>query len=251
MIRDDVDWAIARAYTFPQFLTLLEGREYEVKKNVKHIAIRPKGKERFVRLKSLGSGYTEEALRDKIYKKKSAVNRKNNRAKHLIKSKKKNRLKLTGIRADYYRYLNKLGILTQNKHRKYIPHSVRDDALKFNNLIAEIQLLNRNHIDTAEELFLYRRKIKEEIGQKSKYRYRLNKNLKEGNPQSIDEMDTQTLKVITELNSTIRKLYRKLHLCDDVLVRSGIIKEKLKELDEKERELKEEQYHGKYGRRSR
>lgn len=44
----------------------MRGMGYEVKINVKHIAVCPPGKERFTRLRRLGEDYTEEAIRRRI-----------------------------------------------------------------------------------------------------------------------------------------------------------------------------------------
>ena len=64
-IRRDVDSCIARSFLFEHFLTNLKKQGYEVKAG-KYIAVRPPGKQRFVRLKALGDGYTEEAIRERI-----------------------------------------------------------------------------------------------------------------------------------------------------------------------------------------
>ena len=58
LIREDMDQAIAAAMTFTQFIAALRKQGYEVKTGVKHLAVRPLGKERFVRLKTLGDDYT-------------------------------------------------------------------------------------------------------------------------------------------------------------------------------------------------
>lgn len=63
VIREDVDQAIAASMTMTQFSTHLQKRGYELKTAVKHMAIRPPGKTRFVRLRSLGDGYAEEAIK--------------------------------------------------------------------------------------------------------------------------------------------------------------------------------------------
>ena len=66
LIREDVDQAVAAAMTFTQFIAALRKQGYEVKTGVKHMAVRPLGKERFVRLKTLGDNYSEEAIKQRI-----------------------------------------------------------------------------------------------------------------------------------------------------------------------------------------
>ena len=47
---------------FDEFLRLLEEQGYEIKRG-KYISIKGKEQKRFIRLRSLGSGYTEEDLK--------------------------------------------------------------------------------------------------------------------------------------------------------------------------------------------
>ena len=50
---------------FDQFLSMLEAAGYEIKRG-KHISVRGKDQQRFIRLRSLGEGYTEEDIRSVI-----------------------------------------------------------------------------------------------------------------------------------------------------------------------------------------
>ena len=66
LVREDVDDVLQKSTVWSQFLAGLKGKGYDIKTNVKHIAVRPPGKERYVRLRSLGEEYSEEALRERI-----------------------------------------------------------------------------------------------------------------------------------------------------------------------------------------
>ena len=61
------DAALADAFTLQSFFEALQKRGYMVKRgtNVKHTAIKPPGSDRFVRLDSLGDGYTEADIRER------------------------------------------------------------------------------------------------------------------------------------------------------------------------------------------
>ena len=61
----DIDEAIYFSQDYEKLLENLQAKGYEIKRN-KHIAVRPPGAERFVRLRSLGEYYTENALRFRI-----------------------------------------------------------------------------------------------------------------------------------------------------------------------------------------
>ena len=68
LIRQDIDAALAEAFTLQSFFSALEKRGYTVKRgvNIKQTAVRPPGAEHFVRLNSLGSGYTEAEIRERL-----------------------------------------------------------------------------------------------------------------------------------------------------------------------------------------
>ncbi len=50
---------------FEQFLSMLEAEGYEIKRG-KQIALKGQGQQRFIRLRSLGEGYTEQDIRDML-----------------------------------------------------------------------------------------------------------------------------------------------------------------------------------------
>lgn len=65
-IRQDVDGAIAASLTWRQFVKALEGQGYELRMQRKYPTLKPPGKERCVRFKTLGKQYTPEAIRMRI-----------------------------------------------------------------------------------------------------------------------------------------------------------------------------------------
>lgn len=75
LVREDVEEVLTNATVWSQFLTGLKEKGYDIKTNVKHIAVRPPGKERYVRLRSLGEEYSEEVLRERILARHQKKNR--------------------------------------------------------------------------------------------------------------------------------------------------------------------------------
>lgn len=115
VIRQDVDAALAEALTWRQFIRELESKGYELNFNHKYPTLRPPGKTRPVRFKTLGRQYTSEALQIRILYPDARwhfLQEQPPVAKHarLRKSYGKAR-RLTGLRALYYRYLYELGAL--------------------------------------------------------------------------------------------------------------------------------------------
>ena len=62
-IRMDIRETVAESFSWRQFISMMEKKGYSFKLNRKYIALRAPGMERYVRLKSLGKNYTEEAIR--------------------------------------------------------------------------------------------------------------------------------------------------------------------------------------------
>ena len=80
-LKADIDKAVLRSADFEDFLLRMEIADYEIKRG-KYISFRAKGKERFTRGKTLGSRYTEEAIRDRIERRRTP--RKENRRINLL-----------------------------------------------------------------------------------------------------------------------------------------------------------------------
>lgn len=65
-IRQDVDDAIRQSLTWRQFVAALQNKGYELQFNRKYPVLRPPGKERFVRFKTLGKRYTAEVIQNRL-----------------------------------------------------------------------------------------------------------------------------------------------------------------------------------------
>ena len=72
MVKADVDTAIRQAYTLSAFVDALRKQGYAVTGVGKYMAVRPPGGSRYIRLKSLGEVYTEEAIWRRISEQREA-----------------------------------------------------------------------------------------------------------------------------------------------------------------------------------
>ena len=125
-IRMDIDEVVSMVLTWRQFLTILEQKGYEIRMGRKYPTLRPPGKERFVRFKTLGKAYTPEAIRQRILYPKCSFAPPAVWQGRLHGTHRKAR-KLTGLRALYYRYLYELGALPRKPQRP--SYAVRQDIL--------------------------------------------------------------------------------------------------------------------------
>ena len=155
-IRQDVDDAIQQSLTWRQFLSVLERKGYEVRMGRKYPVLRPPGKERFVRFKTLGKNYTPEVIRNRLlypqFNRRFVENSPRIQYGRLHGG--KPHRKLTGLRALYYRYLYELGALPRKPRRP--SYAVRQDVYKLDQRIRQMEFLSKHNIDTLEQLEIYR-----------------------------------------------------------------------------------------------
>jgi len=154
IIRADVDMAIAGSITFGTFCDVLKRLGYEIKLG-KYVSVRPKGKERFVRLKTLGENYTEDAIKYRIDRTplvfverppKPVVKR------YTLKGNLKSSNKITGFRALYLHYMYLLGKIKKSQNRQNFHPVLKSDLIKFEQYKAQFKLLYENKLDTMTQV---------------------------------------------------------------------------------------------------
>ena len=216
-IRQDVDEAIQQSLTWRQFLTVLNRKGYEVRMGRKYPVLRPSGKERFVRFKTLGKRYTPEAIQTRILYPRSYRPYVENppTIKHgRLHSGKKPHRKMTGLRALYYRYLYELGALPRKPRRP--SYAVRQDAYKLDQRIRQMEFLSKHNIDTLEQLETHRKALQTEIGQLQTKRKQLPK---------TDEVQSQHESV----NTALKQLRQEERLCRKIAEQSLEVQQHLTE----------------------
>ena len=231
-IRQDVDEAIQQSLTWRQFLNALERNGYEVRMGRKYPVLRPPGKERFVRFKTLGKRYTPEAIQTRILYPRSYRPYVENppTIKHgRLRSGKKPCRKLTGLRALYYRYLYELGALPRKPRRP--SYAVRQDAYKLDQRIRQMEFLSKNNIDTLEQLETHRKALQTEIGQLQTKRKQLPK---------TDDVQSQCESV----NTALKQLRQEERLCRKIAEHSLEVQQHLTEArrDRAEQQQREQEH---------
>ena len=163
IIRADIDSIIADAYTFQSFLMLLEKRGYEVRhgQNRKYTAVKPTGSQRFIRLDSLGEGYTEAAIRSRLSHqraappvKKPVIQTHQPKKVYRLRGKlpDKPKRKIKGFLALYFKYLYLL-----RGTRRAGPHSraafaLKTEVTRLQRYQEQFKYLYTHKITTAAEL---------------------------------------------------------------------------------------------------
>ena len=231
-IRQDVDEAIQQSLTWRQFLTVLDRKGYEVRMGRKYPVLRPPGKERFVRFKTLGKRYTPEAIQTLILYPRSYrpyVENPPTIQHGRLHSGKKPHRKLTGLRALYYRYLYELGALPRKPSRS--SYAVRQDAYKLDQRIRQMEFLSKHNIDTLEQLETHRQALQTEIRQLLTKRKQLPK---------TDDVQSQHESV----NTALKQLRQEERLCRKIAEHSLEVQQHLTEARrDRAEQQKQEQEH--------
>lgn len=210
LIRADVDAAIARCY-LPRDLPLeLQRMGYAVKTNAKYMAVRPEGRPRFVRLKTLGENYTAEAIERRILQQRELGYARPKRLplpvpkQYRLKGNARHARKVTGFRVLYFHYCYLLGRFPKRPPCK-LSFAMRQELRKLDHILAQGKLLTRYHIDTMEQLSSFLLSKQEEVtaltGQRSAVVNRLRRCTDA--PQVIDLKAQRT--VLTEEISAVRQ----------------------------------------------
>ena len=231
-IRQDVDEAIQQSLTWRQFLSAMERKGYEVRMGRKYPVLRPPGKERFVRFKTLGKRYTPEAIQTRILYPQNYrpyVEKAPSVQHGRLHSGKKPHRKLTGLRALYYRYLYELGAIPRKPRRP--SYVVRQDAYKLDQRIRQMEFLSKHNIDTLAQLETHRQAMQTEIRQLLTKRKQLPK---------TDDVQSQCESV----NTALKQLRQEERLCRKIAEHSLEVQQHLTEArcDRAEQQQREQEH---------
>lgn len=218
LIRQDIDAAIAGAFTYASFWEQLTKMGYTVKRgaNVKYAAVRPPDGTRFTRLAGLGDGYTEEDIKKRLAGVRSGITpapeplpRKPPR-RYTVKGRPlsyRPRQKLKGFRALYVHYLYLLGVRKPAAKRAPVPFSVRKEVTKLNRYAAQFRFLQANRVDNAEQLAMLGDALQAEIDALTGQRKDLYRQKRRG-------LDVEP--EIQAINQMLRPLRQKLKTCGQI-----------------------------------
>ena len=164
LIRQDIDAALADAFTLQSFFEALQKRGYTIKRgaNVMHTAVKPPGSDRFVRLDSLGDCYTEADIRERLNKSRTQPTAPEPQAaaslyipKGRYKVKRRSaaygkKRKLSGLRRLYLHYLYLLS--PPRPRRRPPPFPVRAEVRKLDQYKRQFTLLQKYRINNESQL---------------------------------------------------------------------------------------------------
>ncbi len=226
VIRADVDDAIKQAVSFQAFIRNLQSKGYIVDTQRMHMRIKPPGKERFVRIRSLGPGYEPDEIRERILGQRLPQPKARPPAssvKHIRYRGSFYLYKVTwkGLRALYYHYLYKL---RQARHNESAPFLLRDELRNLDKLSAQAKLLSQYKIDTAEQLSERGAVIEKDIQSLVARRKDLRNEMRRaGNEHRKEELQSE----IKAISAQLKPLYGEQRVCSQIAERSQAIRDTL------------------------
>ena len=216
LIRRDIDAALTGSLTHDMLLETLHRQGYTIKRSpkVKHAAIRPPRGQRFVRLDSLGDGYTEHDLMQRLneqrYEPEPTPPVFSAQKRYTIRKRPRRYLpvKRGSFRALYLYYLY---LLSPRKRKpQKIPFETRAEIRRAKQYRQQFFLLQKYHIDTKPELDMLSDALTNEmqiIVDRRKELYALRR----------EQLPAQLDADIDSLTAQLRPLRRELRLCGKIV----------------------------------
>ena len=231
LIRQDIDAALDSAFTLQSFYEALQKRGYTIKRgaNVKHTAIKPPGSERFVRLDSLGDGYTEADIRERLNKSRTEPTAPEPQAAaslHIPKGRYKvkrrspaygKKQKLSGLRRLYLHYLYLLS--PPRPRRRPPPFPVRAEVTKLDQYKRQFSLLQKYRINNESQLSMLADALQADIDSLVFSRRELYRRQRRGEDASAE---------IKEISLALSPIRRELKCCQQVADRIPQIQEHIR-----------------------
>lgn len=217
LIRKDIDAALTGAISMQTFFKSLEKQGYTVKRgpNVKHTAVKPPGSERFIRLDSLGEGYTEAELRERLKGQRPELTRAESgdkptvylpKGRYKVKHNTGSIKKPKGLRRLYLYYLYLLSPPKQVK-RKPLPFAVRAEVRKLNQYKRQYALLQKYRIENESQLSMLADALQAEIDSLVFSRRDLYRRKRRGEDVGAE---------ISDINLALRPICRELRCCQTI-----------------------------------
>jgi len=243
-LREVIDYAITCSHSLKDFDYILTklGYEHCLSESRKYWTIKPMGKSKSVRMRTLGEEYTNERIAERIRENVLGLNiqpfqKASRKPRQYLLTTREDRIKkVGGLYGLYLHYCYKLGYLPNYKKQNPVRlhYLLRDDLMKLDELTAQTTLLGKHHIGDTEQLFLYQQSVEAEIKCLTADRTHLRNEIRK--VDMTDERLSAAKAEITQISEKLKTLRKEVKLCKGIAERSGAIQQTLdKVIAEEER----------------
>lgn len=244
LAKRDLDFAIKQAFSYKDFLKIMEKMHYLIYERSGKLSIRHKDTKRNIRIeRRFGENYTIENIKRRILNETAIrvpfveeyFSNKKNTAFKLSKKK----IKITGFMAIYFHYMYLLKLYPKNPYKKLSPEMIAD-IRKMDKLSEEAKILATNKINNEEDLNIYINRKEDELSNILGDR----DNLWKKRSRTKEELERRKIcNQISEKNEIIKRLRKEMELVEDIKSRIPKIKVNIKQLmnEEKEKSIKQKE----------
>ncbi|MDY3031578.1 MAG: relaxase/mobilization nuclease domain-containing protein [Clostridia bacterium] len=227
-IKDELDEIIKASYTYKDFWRILKQRGYEVKCDVKYVALKPAYSQRYIRLKSLGEDYSEESIQRRIAMARNGIRALDKPTPdYNAWLNKYEPTKLHGFKALYFHYLYLFGKIRKKETPQRISFYMREELIKFDRYQKQFHFLIDKDIETVEQLQTFKENAENKISELTLKRSRL-----------YSKPDTKF--EIKEINNELRELRKYVRTCNNIFEDAERIREHTNYVSRLEQEAKKQ-----------
>lgn len=236
-LREVIDYAISCSHSLKDFDYLLTklGYEHCLSESRKYWTIKPKGRNKAVRMKTLGEDYTNERIAERIRENVLRLNIQpfqkafSKPRQYLLVTREDRIKKVGGLYGLYLHYCYELGFLPNYKKQNPVRlhYLLRDDLMKLDELTAQTTLLGKHHIGDTEQLFSYQQSVEDKIKSLTADRTHLRNKIRR--VDITDERLPAAKAEITEISEKLKTLRKEVKLCKGIAERSGEMKSRLEQ----------------------
>lgn len=251
LLRADIDEVISYCSSPTRFMAAMQAKGYEVKQGQDY-SFRARCAERFIRLRSLGAGYSWGEI---IQRMRSM----DKLGHHLPGMKKPDKIyrfrtgmltgypfrpiRMRGLRALYFRYLYMLGKLRKGTAPKAVTRCVsRESLIRFRQYQEQFALLVEKKIETAEQLASSRSFMVQRVDALVGRRAELNREKKQADDPTV------FIEQIADINAALRRLRRDLRTIDRIETEADMVRQEVEKVKQMSLEMKSRKVQGRYER---
>lgn len=243
-IKNDIDYAIAQAYSYNDFLDIMKKMNYVVENRSGKLSVRGVNRKRNTRIERVfGGEYSLNRINERIFEVESVrvpfpeVRTLSGKYKYNSKnkSKLKDKKKITGLKALYFHYCYLLKVFPKKKHKP--SKELREEIKKMDKISNEVRFLSSKNIKTVQELLIFKSstiETRKNLKCKRDSLYKKKRKVKTDEEKLKIEND---IKIITE---DLKNVNLQIELISDVEKRIQEIKNQLQQEENQKEERKKE-----------
>ena len=228
MIREDIDYAIKMSYSEKSFAKIMKEMGYKFKffcedgvTELKHPGIKPPEAKTYFRFDSLGKKYTYDSIRRRIFESNMVPGMAPLEEGRTYKTWTPPERDVPGLPRIYRRYCVRLyTYIARPRKREYIPMALREDIVKLDQYIEQLDFLYSNKVNDASDLTSMMNSYQMQLNSLLEKRRRLYVHKKWAVENKNAYLVNNDKSEIQDTSRQIRELRKKIKLCDAVFVSS-------------------------------